>query len=87
MVGTLEIPLDTPFGNLSRFAPRLYVLKIKDLTLPVEVTLQVDGGYVSKASAPRFDAIGQGSTEEEAIDDIKCAIKLLREATFEQTSE
>ena len=80
-VGAHEIKQDTPFGNLSRFDPRLHVLRIGDLTLLAEVSLQVDGGYVSKASAQRFDAIGQGDTEEEAIEDIKCAIKLLKDAT------
>lgn len=80
-VGAHEIKQGTPFANLSRFDPRLHVLKIGDLTLLAEVILQVDGGYVSKASASRFDAIGQGDTEEEAIEDIKCAIRLLKEAT------
>jgi hypothetical protein len=80
-LGGLEINQGAPFENLSKFTPVLYLLKIDDMSLLVEVSLQIEGGYTSKTSAIRFDAIGQGNTEEEAIDDIKAAIKLLKEAT------
>ena len=70
--------------NLSKFTPKLHLLKIGDLSLLVETSLQIDGGYVAKTSTDNFDAVGEGDTETEAIEDIKSAIKLLKEAVSEK---
>lgn len=77
--GATEIVKNVPFENLSKFTPKLILLA--DLSLLAEVSLQFDGGYVSRASSFRFDAIGQGETEEEAIEDLRSAVKLLKEVT------
>lgn len=83
----VEIIEDEPLKDLSKFSPKLRILKVGDLSLLVDINLQIDGGYVAKTSALEFDAVGQGETEEEALQDIVYAIELLKEATTRNTSE
>jgi predicted RNase H-like HicB family nuclease len=40
-----------------------------------------DGCFMAKTSSPKFNAIGQGDTEEEAVRDLREAIVALQEAT------
>ena len=84
---SIEIRKDEPLKDLSKFSPKLRVLKVGDLSLLVEISLQIEGGYVARSSTLEFDAVGQGETEEEATEDIRHAIELLKEATVINTSE
>jgi len=40
---------------------------------------QTEGGFVTRIITSKFNATGQGKTEEEALEDIKAAIGLLKE--------
>jgi predicted RNase H-like HicB family nuclease len=80
----VEISKDVTFRNLSKFTPKLQILKMDNSTLLIEVSLQIDGGYVAKTSVDDFDAVGEGDTETEAIEDIISAIKLLKETVSQE---
>lgn len=86
-LAAIEVVKGEPLQNLSKFTPKLLVLTIGGVSLLAEVSLQIDGGYVSKTSTTEFDAVGQGDTEEIAVEDLLCAIKLLKEATSKKASE
>ena len=80
----VELSKDVTLKNLSKFTPKLQILKIDDSSLLIEVSLQIDGGYMAKTSTDNFDAVGEGDTETEAIEDIKSAIRLLKEAVSQK---
>ncbi|MCJ7610173.1 type II toxin-antitoxin system HicB family antitoxin [Candidatus Bathyarchaeota archaeon] len=40
-----------------------------------------DGCFMARTSSPKFNAIGQGDSEEEAIEDLRDAILALQEVT------
>ena len=84
---SLEIGKDETLKDMSKFSPKLRILKVADLSLLVEISLQIEGGYVAKGSTPEFDAVGQGETEEEATEDIRHAIELLNACMQASTSE
>lgn len=84
---SVEIAKGQPLKDLSKFSPKLRILQVGDLSLLIETSLQIEGGYVAEASTPEFDAIGQGETEEEALQDIRHAIEILKEASARNTSE
>ena len=86
-IETQEVAKDQPLKDLSKYSPKLRILKIGDLSLPTQISLQIEGGYLAEASTLEFDAIGQGETEEEAIQDLTQAIELLKKSTTRNISE
>ena len=59
--------------------PSIEPLEVGGQIFPILVIPQIDGKVVTRISASRFNATGQGDTEEEALSDIKSAIELLLE--------
>jgi len=59
--------------------PSLLPLEVKGQIFSVLAISQMDGSIVTRTSTSRFNATGQGKTEEEALQDIKSAIELLME--------
>lgn len=59
--------------------PSIEPLEVGGQIFPILVIPQIDGKMVTRISTSRFNATGQGDTEEEALNDIKSAIELLLE--------
>ena len=54
-------------------------LEVSDQVFSILIIPQVTGNFVARTSTSTFNAIGQGRTEEEALQDIKSAIEALME--------
>ena len=71
----------TEVETLSQHISKLSMIEVKNQHFLMRLNLQPDGGYVAEVSTPIFGAIGQGETEEQAIQDIRDAIDILIEET------
>ena len=64
----------------------VHLLEVRGQIFPVRVAFG-DNLYVARFASKRFNATGQGKTEEEALEDIRAAIELLLEEEEHPTNE
>lgn len=69
-----EIKISFPY-----FLTWVRPLEVNDRLFTILVIPQTTGNFVARTSTAKFNAIGQGKTEEEAMLDIKSAIETLME--------
>lgn len=59
--------------------PSIQPLEVRGAIFSILIIPQIDRKVVTRISTSKFNATGQGDTEEEALNDIKSAIELLLE--------
>ena len=66
---------------------RIRIINVREQFFPILVCPEPDGGYITRIETPKYNATGQGETEEEAIKDITFAIELLMDEDKDPSGE